>query len=316
MSRDFLVERGVLFPRCVGDFNHTGLAAYAMDDDRGIEELRISHRVETAAELPDFRAKLRKELLNEARASGCHTMVLSNEHCSSRLRKASEISRLRDLCLEICDDVKVVLYIREPGQFYASWYSTAVASGNTFEFPWPIPEHLLRAADWLRLIEDWEKVFGTGSIILRRMDRGKLINGDLLDDFYASIQMPSIPYVVPEPRNEALPLKALIFLRKLNVVLPRIKDGRFNSERGNVVDVLRGWPEKTRFELSRAEQERVRRSFEYSYEKIRQRFFPADESLFSELSAGRDESCRDSQLSQEDLMKLAALLWTSKRNKA
>lgn len=315
LSRNALADRGILFPRSVGDFNHTALAAYGMDDDRGIEELRISSGLRDTSELGGFRDRIRTALADEAGSGDFHTMIFSNEHCSSRLKKPAEIARLRDLCLGLCRDVKVVLYIRSPAEFYASWYSTAIASGNTFDFPWPLPDHLKAAADWARMIRKWEAAFGAGSLIVRRMDRAKMINEDLLDDFYATVGLPEVPYAVPERKNEALPLNALIFLRELNKVLPRIKDGKFNPERANVVDVLRTWPEKERFHLNRTESQELEDMFEYSYETIRETYFPQDETLFSNGGKSSETSCRQRQLSLDDAVRMASFLWTSKASR-
>ncbi|MDS9468575.1 hypothetical protein RGQ15_13480 [Paracoccus sp. MBLB3053] len=309
LNRSKLADRGVLFPRSVGEFNHIALAAYAMNDGRGIEELRIQSGVRNISEIPEFRDNLKASLIAETEASGCHTVVMSNEHCSSRLKSIEEIERLRDLCLSICSDIRIILYIRNPVDFFASWYSTAIASGNTFDFPNPVPDHLLRAADWLAMARDWARVFGTHSVSVRRMDKSKLVDGDLLKDFFHTISLPEFEFDVPPRTNEALPLKGLLFLQQINDRIPRIVDNRMNEERGPIVDALRAWPEKTKYAFSQEFSDEIEDYYKQSYEVLRQLYFGDDTSdLFSEPSSvGQANDI--APLTVDDCLDLAAHIW-------
>lgn len=312
LNRDRLLAKGVLFPRAPGDFNHMALAAYAMADEKGIEEMRMVNGVRSMDDLPAFRGRLRDELHAEIAASGAHTVILSNEHCSSRLKSPGEVGQIFDLLSPICADVRVVLYIRDPVSFYESWYSTAIASGNTFGFP-ELKPGLLRAADWLAMAQRWSATFGSAEVVVRRMEPGKLVSDDLLTDFFHTVEMPGFAFERGPRRNESLPLEPLLFLRELNERLPRFVDGQISHDRGHIVDVLRRWPDKRRFRLSAEQAAAIRAHFEPSYERLRRICFPLDEGpLFAD--EGRDAPPEQiTELSPRDIYELTAFLWKGRQ---
>lgn len=312
LNREKLRGEGVLFPRSPGNFNHTALAAYAMADEKGIEEMRMINGVRAMDDLPAFRDKLRHDLVTEIEGSGAHTVILSNEHCSSRLLTPGEIGRVYDLLAPLCTDIRIVLYIRNPIAFYESWYSTAIASGNTFAFPEPKPG-MLRAADWLGMVQRWSAVFGSAELFVRRMEPGRLACDDLLTDFFRTVGLASFDFDRGRRANESLSLKPMLFLRELNARLPRFVDGRLSEERGQIVDVLRRWPGKERFRLDAASAAAIWSHYEDSYERLRRICFPLDEGPLFARKDGEGATEQGPQLSEDDLYDLAAFIWKNRK---
>jgi len=311
LNREALGQRGILFPHAPGQFNHIALAAHALEASKGMEELRITCGAGRFGSVAAFRRHLEAELARETAGTDATQVVFSNEHCSSRLRTADEIERLRDLLYRIADDVRIVLYIREPAAFFASWYSTAIASGGTGRFPARPGPDLLKAADWLTMARMWGDAFGSGSVTLRRFDRAHLAGGDVIADFCALLGLDPGAFAPASPRNESLGLVPLLFLRRLNATLPRIVDGAFNPERGNIVDVLRSFPDPRRFVLPAETAALVRAHYAESYELLARIHFPADDGPL--FATGAPPAAVPQTLTEEDLLAVARHLWVNRK---
>ncbi len=312
-NRAVLGNEDILFPKTPGAFNHIGLTAYALDDSKGMEEMRVTAGANKFASLDEFRANVRTGLRQEIESSSASEMVLSNEHCSSRLRSLEEIERLRDLLYEFCDRVNVLLYIREPVSFYNSWYSTVIASGGSQPFPTDLTPGFLRAADWQRMVQNWSAVFGSGAVQVHRFERSVLKSGDILEDFADKIGLPFEKMQSGDIQNESMGIKPLMFLRELNEDLPRILDGKFNSERGNIVEVLRGFAGGGKFSMPPEIAARITEHYKDSYNTLQRTYFPdLDGPLFGQPKVPAEPSSQD--LTIDDTIALARHIWVSRNN--
>lgn len=310
-----LQRRGILFPETPGKFNHVALSAYALDVSHGMEELRVVCGANKHPSVEAFREQFINDLEAEIIRTDPRRIVFSNEHCSSRLRTLEEITRLRDLLYRFSPNVRIVLYIREPVSFFASWYSTMIASGGTAPFPNRPEPHFLNAANWLGMIQMWADVFGPQALTIRRYDRKLFPDFDPIRDVCSLLNLPSENFAPVPAKNESLGLLPLLFLRKLNPDLPRIKDGAMNQERGNIVPILRTFPDPRRYSIPGQTARLIQDHFAESYAELKRVWFPDETGpLFSEpdlQSAGSEST----SLSEDELLALTRHLWINRRTK-
>ncbi len=86
-------ERG---PTAARSQNHVGLAVAVAERAREPSLLDMLGLRDAAAK-GHFLATLTDRLAAEIAAAGCHTLLLSNEHLSSRVKTAEEVAALRRL---------------------------------------------------------------------------------------------------------------------------------------------------------------------------------------------------------------------------
>ena len=135
-NRELLARKGVLYPESPGARNHIGLAAAAQDLS-GMGPLRKLLGLKDRAEVELYRRKLAAGLEAEYRSRAFKTVVMSGEHCSSRLVDDEEVQWLKDMLSPHFEKIKIVIYLRRQDDYLLSIYSTSVKSGA--KFPLDIP---------------------------------------------------------------------------------------------------------------------------------------------------------------------------------
>ena len=178
--------------------------------------------------------------MTEAEKSNRSQLVLSSEHCSSRLNSVVEVETLARILRPVSNDIRVIVYIRRQDDFLCSTYSTDVKSG--FTGPMTLPSADIRKSryDYHELLQRWSSVFGKDNTVCRTSDSKRLKGGDVVADFIELIGLTLPPDYVNPPRvNESLDVTALEFLRMFNKTVPRFKDNRKNPGRGNIVQLLK-----------------------------------------------------------------------------
>jgi hypothetical protein len=310
LNRQRLADQGVLFAASPGDQNHIALAAYALADSHGVEELRILSGVHDPRQIPSFRERLTDALDREITENKPNIVVFSSEHCSSRLNTVAEIEELRRLLCRYTADVRVILYIRDPVEFLGSWYSTAVASGISESFPWPLTKGLIRAADWLTMSRNWSSVFGTQAVTLRLMDRRYLLQGDLLNDFYSVCLIDGSAFERPPIENESLGLRPLLFLREMNKQISDIVDGKMNPDRHGLADSLRLYKDNDKFKIPNGKAAEIREIYRESHEILRQTYFPdIPRPLFRQTVSAPENEVPEKSLTVDDAVDISVFLW-------
>src|SRR5947209_5070335 len=96
-NRARLLARGWIYPHTAGAQKHHPPLAFSLDDDRS-DSARVELGIGKCIQLQDFRRQLLDSLKTELVASGAATAVFSDELLSTRLRRPSEIQRLKTLC--------------------------------------------------------------------------------------------------------------------------------------------------------------------------------------------------------------------------
>lgn len=267
-NRAALMARGILYPVAPGqtaggrvDPNHVGLAIAVADRARRPDLLGMLGLTEPEA-MARYIAGLPERLAAEIAASGCDTLLLSNEHLSSRVKTAQETAALRRLLEQATAgrqvSWQVLLYHRRQDEMIQSFYALRVLHGFTEPF---------RAAarvedprlDPRPLLASYAAAFGEDAITVRLFDRRRMVGGDAVADLAALLGLDvAAPGFAAPPRENVSPgPAALELLRLLNAHVPPCVDGRANPARRPLLAAIRALPPEPRALLApRAELDR------------------------------------------------------------
>jgi hypothetical protein len=218
-NKKALLKRGYLHPKCLCDSNHSRISIFAGRKEL-TQDLCKYQGLSNRQEISHFLSEFRKKLVNEVKKKNPKNVVISDEHCSSRLLSSKDLEALRDLLLEFSKSIKVLMYIRRQDEFLLSSYSTSIISGSSSKLI--IPKDPMQLSwvheryDYLRLIRRWEKIFGKENIHIRIFEPSQLIEGDVVKDFISILGLSSKDFKFPDIMNKSLNADALCFLRILN----------------------------------------------------------------------------------------------------
>jgi hypothetical protein len=316
LNRDKLRQHGFLYSVVAGADSHTALAAAAQAEDK-FDDLRMIHGLDSADKIRSFRMAFADKLDAEAASSCCSTLILSSEHCSSRLITAVEVEALAKILHRISDDITILVYLRRQDDFLCSSYSTDVKSGFTGAISLPSDQLREERYNYEVLLQRWSSVFGRNRITCRLYATDKLKNGDIVDDFIEAIGIPPSDEFQKPPRvNEGLNIEALEFLRIFNAHVPPFKDGRQNKKRGNVAHLLQLVSNGPSPGLPPARLAEFMRKFRRSNAAVAQEYFgqvaPAGDPLFGEPPAVKSRAEMRS-IDAEEAILLAARIWERKQ---
>jgi hypothetical protein len=172
-NRDELIKQGVLYPLSgqFPDHSHHELAfafspdGYRDDPDRDLEEILNS-------------------LSKEIEGSDCSTVILSSE-CFPLI---AEDVRFIDFFEEY--EVRVVAFLRDPGDYIESWYrqwvkDPAVRFSDDFD---TFFERFKGSLGLRAKVNSWEALTGKGGVVVRDFDVVKK-EGDICDEFLSIINI-------------------------------------------------------------------------------------------------------------------------------
>lgn len=306
-NRAALDRNGFHHPEFAGRINHTGLTAYASDDDVR-DDLRIDLGIHDADDLAVFRRRFEVEAADEIARHRERVFVFSNEHCSSRLTTPGEVARLRDFLARHFERITVTVYLRRQDQVAVSLYSTLLKFGGD---RWEIlPDPRLRSTYWDydRLLALWADAFGAENVVPRIFDRAELFGGSVVSDFVRQWGLGQ-GFGDVRDTNESLQPHAGEFLRRLNTAFPGYVNGEFNRMRGElgarIGTLFPGRGPKP----ARAEAIAFYRKFAAPNEAVRARWFPSRATLFSEDFSGYPEEAESRAFGFDEAIEVATALW-------
>lgn len=233
-----------------------------------------------------FRRQLIDALEAEIAASGASSLVLSNERLATRLRHATEIARIKGLCDQLAQNTRIVVYLRNQVDFFASRYTNVVWEGGTGDFVFRARTAI---ADYKLLLDRWSHAFGKENLIVRRFEPADFCEGDLVVDFTRTIGLELEGLDVPPRANPSLDAQSLAFLRGINRRLPQGLSNRVRPLRSAAVRVLQRRRGGTRFAIARAEAERIEAAYSESNGVVAGEYFGSRfRPLFSPAALVRD----------------------------
>jgi len=253
---------GILYPQSAGVRNHMRLARWAQN--------------EAAAAPGGSHAAFPEELANECARSHASTIVLSNEHCHSRLTRVAQIRRLRDLLLSIAEEITVVVYLRRQDRLAVSLFSTALKMGHAPATILPVVDGTLPYYyDFGAVLRNWAAVFGSERMRVRLFAKKEFPGGSLMRDFAVAAGLP-VDTGIPEPpqENESLTEPAQRFLHVLNSACPPSQDRRNGPERRDVIEFLAKRYSGRGMQPSREGAQRFYAAFREGNEQVHRTWFP------------------------------------------
>lgn len=282
--RAALAAQGVWVPAAPGQFNHTELAAFAAPDTSG-------DLIGEDFDRDGFARAFDRELT--ALPATVHTVILSNEHCHSRVLTMTQVAALKGLIAPHFARVKVLAYLRRQDEMACSAYSTLLRAGDAGRDLLPeIPAQTgtyatLRDRLWAHyfdlegLLNRYAAVFGQAAVTPRLFARDTLLGGDVVQDFLAFCGLDAgLAEGIARP-NAAIAADGQEFLALLNARLPQMQaaDAAVREVCAAILETrLSGRPRLP----ARAQVERFYAPFRAANERLRAQWFPERRRLFSE----------------------------------
>jgi hypothetical protein len=302
--RTKLQQEGFLFPKGLGaPDGHRMLATYALDDER-LDDGRRKFKLLTKDALSQHRTEVQGEFARLAALHAGKHLILSSEHCHSRLTRVQEVSRLGRLIRQHSETVDVVVYIRPQHELAASLYSTALRVGHV-NFPL-IPEvkDVQPYYDYKSLLDRWSEVFGRESVHPKIYDKKGLLDGDVVADFFDFVgaNLPKSDKVVVSNTN--LSGEAQAFLEMIN---SHLKDGR-----RNIADALEGLGDGLSAVPGREEANRFFALHDDINDMVRRDWFPERTALFDVDWSSYPEQRIMPTLTMERAFAMFAEIWKSR----
>lgn len=315
LNREALKKQSILYSLVAGNENHMALAA-AAQDERKADDLRLIYELDSPLKIREFRVRLSEELSAEAAQSRCSTLVLSGEHCSSRLTSPQEVETLIRLLSAVTDDITVIVYLRRQDEFLCSTYSTDVKSGHTGLMRMPEPELRKNRYDYDLLLNRWCLALGREKLICKIYEATRF---DVVADFAKIVGISSIDnHQRPKRINESLDISTLEFLRVFNTVVPRFKNQKLNPLRGKIVQLLQRVSDGPRPTLPLTELTGFMSCFRDSNARVAEKYFGGvqldGDPLFGKIGQGENRA-EMRPLSTEAAIGIAAHLWEGQQEK-
>ena len=297
LNRNEITRKGFFVPKTLAHdstncgSNHVRLTAVALDDTRFDEDLRGVEGVTDSASLQAFRAAVYQDFDDEISAApaSCDTLLLSNEHCHSRLQSVEEVGFLKLWLDRYCESYEIIVYLRPQHEIAASQYGMMLLLGLPNidllpSFNAPVESKKVSYTNWSyfdydELLTRWAMVFGHAALVPRIYTQDDLRNNCIVEDFCWA-RLPLDRLVLPERENTNVSATAQKFLIPLNNVLARDDHAVDQQIGAKIRDVIRNlFPGKGMLP-ARDDAETFLDQFRRSNENVRAEWFPAREKLF------------------------------------
>jgi hypothetical protein len=237
-----LGAQGYYFPHSLGQPNNNRLVTYALDPSK-IESKRRLFGIASLEDLKQFRSQTEKALGKElaSLSNEIEHVVLSNEHCHSRLTSIDEIYTLKQFLDPFFSIIRVIVYLRRQDLSAISLYNTRILSGSSsFRIFPPTQPSLPLRYDYAQGLQLYAEVFGQENIVVRVYDRRTLKKQPLVHDFAQSIGLAvDEKFENPARLNRSLRGLDLQFIRLLNLAIERSPTEQSVHLRKCVVRALR-----------------------------------------------------------------------------
>ena len=202
--------------RYANTFNHRLAAVISYSDKRNDDNTKFLFNS------LDQRKKHINNIINalkvEISNNPCRNWIISSEHLQSRLRTKEEIFRLKNIFSHFFDEIKILIYIREPIETAASWWSTTIkGKGIINKLPNPKHPYIKHLCDHENTIKLWSSVFKRENIILGLYENKLKTEHYLLNDFCKKLNIDSNNLLFPQKyENKKLSFLGMKYKRFIN----------------------------------------------------------------------------------------------------
>ncbi len=282
-----LAKQGFFYLHMNGRNEYRDFPAYCMRKDRVddyFRRLRVTNEKERGEFDKNFLSHYRQKI--ESIPESIHTVVISSEHFSSRLRSIDEVCRVRSLLEQDFNSVQVICYLRDQLAKICSGYSTRIKSGGCISFNEYFDNYINKNVrdEYDKNLALWEEVFGYNNINVKLFDRASFPKGSLLRGFFNILNESLFDQLnIPALRlNQALSHRGCDLMRRVNYLFPERIRGNPVIENAHGVFVkmiarfVRGGPVR----LNAEQSQQISQRFGSSNERTRARYFPSRSELF------------------------------------
>lgn len=275
----------------VGGRPNMGPALHAMFLDETERCFWYTNKGQTPEEIARSGEQWRKELQKAILSFKGEVCILSGESLSESMFGEKSIAALRDLLLPLCDEVRVIGYVRPPFQYKNSRYQESIKA-NLSQF------NLGKVGlNYRARFEKWDKVFGAENVHLVKFNPATFPNRCAVADFCQQIGIELPQSLTIRRLNESLSQSACGILFAYRKFGPGYGSGNIaRLENAYLIRALRLMGGK-KFELSRSILEPVVNSEREDIEWMERR-----------LGVSLDEPHTDSGLEiscEEDLLRVS-----------
>jgi hypothetical protein len=269
--------------------NHERLTTYALDETKTRDDRRVAAGVRTALAVEEHRAEVQRAFVAELRSLPTLNglMLLSNEHCHSRLVDLSEVLRLRNFLEQFVEKIKILVYIRPQHELATSLYDQALRAGYFDISILPDFEHATgqwvtrRYFDYADLLERWSGVFSPEDINVRIFSDADLLGGEVITDVMTQIDCKVDGFERPPRQNTSIGGDYQPVLNAINRISAQKNLGMDAHLRNRLADELRALSRLPSLQPSRSEARRFFQQFEAGNEQVRLTYRPERKRLFN-----------------------------------
>ena len=319
LNRKTLAKYGYLYTKSAGTQNNRTLVVAAYDADKQ-DDFTQTHDIWDDKALLTYRNTIINALDTEIKSvEGIHTTIFSSEHFQSSLKTDSELTRLREILNGLgFDQILIVVYLRAPVEIANSRYSTAIRWGETRAHP-PGPDdaHWRNICDHRHTIMRFRNAFGLDAIVPRIYSKTDLVNGSIIDDFAAAIELLSlqIEYTIPQSHNESISATGLEILRRINQEIPPFDEAlKPNPLRGNIeLYVAKYFQDGQRYGMPIELRQQYEDAFRESNEWVRTEYFPERQMLFPTTNLPSPSASNLQTPELDQIAQLITAMWLESR---
>ncbi len=293
-NRALLAERGYFIPKSLSPYqvlaNHERLTTTSLETTKLSDDLRRAARLETQADVIAHRVRVRDEFDQEVRQIETRipmTLLLSNEHCHSRLISDDEVQTLYEFLSRYADDFEVIVYLRPQHELATSLYDQALKAGYADIDVLPdlggtkIRWVEQRYFDYDDLTLRWGRVFASNKVRPRIFVREELIGESIIDDFLYAIGCDHKSSTARVEENKSMSSEFQSVLNAVNRYAKTHSEHISPGIRARLIAKLQGLSQGSGRRPTRMEAEEFYKRFVESNERVRQRHFPQRKSLFN-----------------------------------
>ncbi len=321
-NREALMAQGVFVPVSLapadaeGGLNHSDLAAMSLADWRLDDPLRQARGVTDAAALARFRAQAAAALASEIATApeGCTTLLLSSEHCHSRMQLLHEIAALHGFLAPWVSGFEVMVYLRPQHELAMSQHAMQLLAGDLAaemlpHLPYPDDYTGPRVTDpayfdYARLLARWAAVFGHEAMRPAIYGAAELRDGDVVTDLFARLGVDIAGMARPPRLAGNISAAAQMFLRAFLAAIAGRDEAAWMT--GFVAANLRRSAPGGGVLPARGRAEAFIGQFAAGNARVREEWFPERPALFASDFLGLPEAECVPELSAPEVIALVA----------
>lgn len=295
-NRQALLQRGFFVPASLSAHasvaNHESLTVMALDPAKLGDDLRVRAGLKTIEDVREWRVRVEENLSREILAlshqpENSPTLLLSNEHCHSRLVTRDEVHYLRQFLDRFTDETRIIVYLRPQHEVALSLYDQALKVG--YHDIDVLPDFIGHRSRWVgrlyfeydKLLERWAEEFGRDKITVRLYSKDQLEGNDVIEDFMSVISCNKDGLQVPANENVSLSAECQTVLNAINrYVASQNSLAAPLLERHKLITALGAMSSGSSTTVKREHAIRFFHEFDDCNERVRTEYLPSVEPLF------------------------------------